>query len=310
MNKITSRIDNVTNNVGVSTICPPPISVKIELSSHCNLKCNFCAHGSIQRMIHGSMKIGLFDSIIKDLKEFGVKEIGLFYIGESFMCSWLSEAIFICKKKYGISYTFLTTNGILANENNLKSIFENGLDSLKFSYNSFDEEEFAKVTNCNGNLIHKLNDNIKLAKRIRDEGEYKCGLYASSIFQPDNPKMEPCLDLNVRPYVDEHYFLPLYNHGGFLKDGRVINGGNTGRLDRPRDPIPCWTLFKEGHITSDGDISACCFGHAPSFIFGNCREQKFSEVWNNEKYQSIRKLHLSENLNDLKNSICGSCLLL
>lgn len=309
MNKITERIDNTTYNKDLMEVCPPPISVKIELSSQCNLKCHFCAHSSSKR-VNSEMNIELFDSIIDDLNRFGVKEIGLFYLGESFMCSWLKDAISICKNKYKIPYTFLTTNGILLNEKNVTEVFESGLDSLKFSYNSYDEESFSKETGCRGNLFNKLNDNIKLTRRIRDDGKFKCGIYASSISHLNKEKMEKCLIENVYPYVDEHYFLPLYNHGGFIKDNKIIRGGNTGRLDSPRSPIPCWGLFKEGHITADGKVSACCFGQSENFFVGDCNKNKFSDIWNDVGYKKLRNLHLEGDLDKLKNSPCANCLLL
>lgn len=306
---ISQRIDNTTNNTNLNIICSPPVSVKIELTSKCNLKCKFCAHNTVKR-VNSEMNIDLFDSIIEDLKKFGVEEIGLFYLGESLLCSWLNEAIYICKNKYNIPYTFLTTNGISLNEKIINGIFENGLDSLKFSYNFYDTCTFFGETNCNGEMFNILNKNIKLTKMIRDDNNFKCKIYASSINHLNKEKMIQCLKENVYPYVDEHYFLPLYNHGGFVKDDKIIKGGNIGRLDNHRDPIPCWSLFKEGHITVDGKISACCFDHSYKFIMGDCNTEKFSNIWNNENYQNIRKLHLISNIDELKNSACSDCLFL
>ena len=49
----------------------------------------------------------------------------------------------------------------------------------------------------------------------------------------------------VRPYVDQHYWLPLYSMGAFatLRErelGYRPTAGNQGRLEALREPLPCW----------------------------------------------------------------------
>ena len=82
--------------------------------------------------------------VLKEMREAGVEEIGLFYLGESFMVPWLPEAISYAKK-IGFPYVFLTTNGSLASENKVKECMASGLDSLKFSYNYSDGDQL--ITN-------------------------------------------------------------------------------------------------------------------------------------------------------------------
>ena len=65
-----------------------------------------------------------------------VEELGLFYLGESFMCDWLPEAIAYAKD-VGFPYVFLTAmarSATPASGVHAKA----GLDSLKFSYNYAD----------------------------------------------------------------------------------------------------------------------------------------------------------------------------
>ena len=62
---------------------PCPKSVKIELTTRCNYKCAFCGY-SFRKEKREDMDINLFKKITKDMKEAGVQEIGLFYIGEPF----------------------------------------------------------------------------------------------------------------------------------------------------------------------------------------------------------------------------------
>jgi len=43
------------------------------------------------------MDRSMFERLLLEMKEAGVEEIGLFYLGESFMCRWLEEAIYFAK---------------------------------------------------------------------------------------------------------------------------------------------------------------------------------------------------------------------
>ncbi|MBI1964787.1 MAG: hypothetical protein HYS46_00920, partial [Betaproteobacteria bacterium] len=92
-----------------------------------------------------------------------------------------------------------------------------GLDSLKWSMNAADERQFEKIMGVSGRLFHNALDNVRSAWEVRRTGGYGTGLYASSI-QYDGEqqvKMERLLNERVRPYVDQHYWLPLYSMGSF-----------------------------------------------------------------------------------------------
>jgi MoaA/NifB/PqqE/SkfB family radical SAM enzyme len=109
--KITSRIDAVTRIPPAyrAATLPAPRAVKIELTSQCNYRCGFCAH-RLRQKDRGGMDRAFYERIVGEMAAAGVEELGMFYIGESFMCPWLSEAIAFAKAS-GIRYVFLTTNG-------------------------------------------------------------------------------------------------------------------------------------------------------------------------------------------------------
>ena len=141
-----------------------------------------------------------------------------------------------------------------------------GLDSLKWSVNAADEEQFEQVMGVSGKLFRTALENIRSTCEIRKEKGYKTGLYASSIRYDgeQQAKMEQLLTERVRPYVDQHYWLPLYSMGAFATEREAELGyrptaGNQGRIGALRAPLPCWSAFTEGHVTAEGKLSACCF---------------------------------------------------
>ena len=304
MNKITERIDNVTD-CSKSLVVPTPFpkSVKIELNSNCNYKCSFCATQFNLRSM-GKMDKQLFEKIIDELSIIGIQEIGLFYLGEPFLCEWLAEAIKYAKSR-GISYVFLTTNGSAMSEKKIFDCMSAGLDSIKFSVNFSDKEQFTEITKLPETVFYRVIENIKLTHRIREENNFSCGIYASCIRYDDTQPIKMKLMLEeLSVHIDEFYWLPLYTQAGLFEDSTVV--GNVGRHDNQRKGIPCWSIFTGAHITHEGLLSACCFDHKNEFIMGDLKKETFKDSWNSNEFMKLRSAHLCGDITDTK---CKNCLL-
>ena len=312
---ITQRIDAITaiGNDWRREDPPAPRSVKIELTGRCNYRCGFCALRTRKVQPKGDMDFGLFKRITREMKEAGVEEIGCFYLGESFMApQLLTAAIHWCKRELKFPYVFLTTNGSLCTRGRLHDVMNAGLDSLKFSINAADEEQFEKVMGVKTSLFHQAIENVKVAREVVQAGGYRCGIYASSIKYDgeQGEKMEKLLNEHIRPYVDEHYWLPLYSMGSLATKreeelGYRPTAGNQGRLGVLREPLPCWSVMSEGHVRSDGHMSACCFGSDDYFDIGDLNTHSFMEVWNSPTMCALRKAHLRR---DVKGTVCENCV--
>src|SRR5574343_723350 len=205
---ITSRIDGITkiDAAHSGVFISAPRSVKVELTANCNYRCGFCVKSL--RADTGDMDRALYSRLLREMRDAGVEEIGVFYIGESFTLPWLPEAIAEAKA-VGFPYVFLTTNGSASTPARVKECMEAGLDSLKFSLNFGDSAQMAEVAQVSPRLYDRAIANIKAARRVRDEGGYKCGLYASSIaFDGEQgEKMRALVAEHVEPFVDEFYLL-------------------------------------------------------------------------------------------------------
>jgi hypothetical protein len=313
MQRITERIDRITLLDGERRSSTPPIprSVKIELTARCDFQCFFCA-SAMRLRDKADIDRDFFRRILREMRALGVEEIGLFYLGESFLCSWLPEAVRFAKYECGYPYVFLTTNGRMATPDRVRACMEAGLDSLKFSFNFADAEQFMQVTNVRKIDFHRVEENLRAARQVRDEVEartgQRCGLYASSI-RYDNEqskRMEKTVE-RIIPHVDEHYWLPLYGQAGLTSGARgtVPSAGNQGRIGALRKPLPCWSLFTEGHITWDGRLSACCFDHDGRFDMGDLDLQSFPEAWHSANFQRLRSANLAE---DVRGTVCEKCI--
>lgn len=221
MGSITERIDRITllTQEYRSGTPPVPRSVKIELTARCDFQCFFCA-SSMRLRDKADIDEAFYRRVLKEMRALGVEEVGLFYLGESFLYRWLPEAI------------------------------------------RYDEGQLAR--------------------------------------------MEAAVQ-RILPYVDEHYWLPLYGQAGLTSGARGTRptAGNQGRVGALRKPLPCWSLFTEGHITFDGRLSACCFDHDGRFDMGDLNTETFMQAWHSEPFQKLRRANLAE---DVRGTACEKCI--
>jgi MoaA/NifB/PqqE/SkfB family radical SAM enzyme len=313
--KITERIDNTTRIPPeyLKAAVPAPRSVKIEISPRCNYRCGFCALRTREVQPKWDMDFDLFKRITREMREAGVEEIGVFYLGESFMNPrLLVDCIAYLKRELAMPYVFLTSNASMSFPEAVEECMKAGLDSLKWSVNAADEDQFEQIMGVSGKLFHRALDNIKAAWAVRAAKGYATGLYASSIRYDgaQQDKMETLLTEHVRPYVDQHYWLPLYSMGAFATQREAELGyrptaGNQGRIDALREPLPCWSAFTEGHVTADGKLSACCFDATAHWTMGDLTQRSFMDAWNSEAFVRLRAAHLKR---DVRGTVCEKCI--
>lgn len=303
--RITERIDRVTHlSAAVLTEMPPaPRSVKIELCARCNYRCSFCAVGTRITQSHDDMDFELFTRISRELREAGVEEFGLFLMGESFLApALLVQAVEYLKTELRVPYVFLTSNASIAHPPVVSSLMAAGLDSLKWSVTTT-PEHVAEVLGVAPHVHAAALRNIRSAWEMREQHGYATRLYASSI--AGDASMQAFLADSVLPYVDEHYWLPLYSMGG-LTSIRGAVAGNPGRSANPVASTPCWQLFSEAHVLVDGRLTACSFDAIGRWVVGDLTQQSFLEAWHSAEFRALRRAHLAHSIIDTQ---CKACLL-
>lgn len=315
---ITARIDAITGIPAERLLAAPPApkSVKVELTGRCNYRCGFCALRTRESQPKHDMDLGLFQRLAREMRAAGVEELGMFFLGESFMApELLVDAIRYAKREVGFPYLFLTTNGSLATPANVQACMEAGLDSLKWSLNYADATQFEEIAGVRQESWKRSLEHLKAARRVRDEVQartgHRCGLYASSIaYDGEQQVRMEALVAEFAPHVDQHYWLPLYSMGSLASKREAELGyrpiaGNQGRLGNLREPLPCWSAFTEGHITAAGKLSACCFDADQRWVMADLTQVSFQEGWNSLPFQELRAAHLRK---DVTGTPCQDCV--
>ena len=270
--------------------CGSPKSVKIEVASACNLKCKICYNKFAPRhslMSHEDFKIAL-DNVI----DMNIKQVGLLYLGESTLNPLLIPFIKDCKNQ-GIEYVFLTTNGILIKDDYMKELMSSGLDSIKFSLNQYNKDDYLKETGVDAFDI--VVDNIKKAWEYKVKNNLNIRLYISTVTD-DIPEDMDSFFKELSKYSDEHIYNSVTNHGG-LEDN--------GKCSHIKDGlIPCPRLFNNTYICSNLDVMCCCNGFTDKFKIGNLHDDRLKNIWNNGIIKELRRKHISGNL---EGTICNGC---
>jgi radical SAM protein with 4Fe4S-binding SPASM domain len=257
----------------------------------------------------------LFKRLAAELHDAGVEELGMFYLGESLLLPNLHKYVDYAKNEIGFDYVFLTTNGTLATPYRVEKLFTAGLDSLKFSYNYADATQFEEISGMPASLYPAMVKNVKSAQRVRNDVEkrtgHRCSISASYIaYDNEQGERMRAAVADIEPFVDEVYALPLYSQAELVGEserakGWNVTAGNRGRVGALREPLPCWSIFTEAHITADGRLVGCCFSHDEKFDMGDLNKQSFMAAWNSEKFQALRHAHLEKNV---AGTVCEKCV--
>ena len=305
---ILKKVDEHTHVVKEKLRLNPPFpdTIKIEITGRCNFNCSFCAQKSSLRKI-GDIDRNFLYRILWEAKSIGVKEIGMFLLGESFLVKELVEYIKYAKEVVGIEYVFITTNGSLCNPNRMIPIIDAGLDSIKFSINAGTKERYKKMHGVD--CFDKVTSNIKWLDSYKRANQIdSLRTCVSSIYIPEYEEELTIFKEDISQYVDDFYYLPLYNQAGHIggkEYTKII--GNPGRLDNMVGPIPCWALFNASKITWNGWLTACCFDHDEKFEIADLNKVSLIDAWNDPKFMELREEHLNNN-NFSKESLCAKCL--
>jgi MoaA/NifB/PqqE/SkfB family radical SAM enzyme len=302
MKTISEKIKQTLNipKEYLSMTPPVPKSVKIEITSRCDLKCYFCVVAYKKRVI-GHINKDLLYRLLNEIKDAGVKEVGLFWLGEPFLNDELSDYIAYAKK-IGIPYVFITTNGRLASIDKLKRVFGSGLDSIKFSINAKNKEDF--IDTCGVDAFDQVINHIQLAYAVRGE-RAKPSIFASTVFDPKREKDYGETDALISPFVDEHYKLRLYGDKTFSTSRDEVKSIVDHKHNRSiSEMLPCWSLFTIPHISYNGFMSACYCDFNPDYFMADLKKVSFIDAWHSKKFMKLREKHLEK---DILETPCQNC---
>lgn len=191
----------------------------------------------------------------------------------------------------------LITNGSMFNAENARRILAAQVDMVEFSVDACDEKNYSRVRK--GLDFNHLLRNVEMMVRLRNELGSSTRIIASAINQEG-------IDLNAVEafwkervdYVQLRKFL-TWGFGDTTKSGDPI-----AYLPKEQK-IPCPWLFERLNVDSKGKVTLCGYDIPFKYDYGDVTKDSIKDIWHNDKFETIRKLHLSGDRDKI--DICRTC---
>lgn len=271
---------------------PVPRNMQLEPTNICNYHCTFCASSKIKKTQYATMPPELFERLAVEAYQLGVREVGLYSRGESFLCPNLEDYVKRCST-IGFEYIYITTNGSLATSERVKKLIENGIHSIKFSVNAATRENYKSIHGHDN--LELVTQHIKSADKIRKYTGSNVHLAISCVITELTTDEESAFIERFSDYVDTVVFTPARSHGGHMQS-----------IARQHDDRTfCNIPFNMVNIISSGHLAACCVDFTEELVVADLRQVSLEDAWGCTRLRAIRKKHLSGNLKGLQ---CERCL--
>lgn len=288
-----------------------PISLSVEPTTACNLKCPECPSGlrSFTRPT-GKMDAHVFNNLIDELHE------TLFYLifyfqGEPYLHPQLLEMIRYAADKN--IYTATSTNAHFITEEVAEQTVKSGLDRMIISidgatqatYESYRKEgKLEKVLEGTRNMVaakkklrsstphlvwqflvvrpneHEIGEIKKLA---REYGVNKVAFKTAQIYDYEQGN-------ELIPTIDKYSRYSKKADGSYSAKNKMLD--------------ECWKMWHSSVVTWDGKVVPCCFDKDAHHELGNVQDADFEAVWHSRQYESFRE-QLLNSRSDIE--MCKNC---
>jgi len=243
-----------------------PISIAIEPTTACNLRCPECPSGmrKFSRKT-GNLKTDLFEKIINQLSK-RTLWLTLYFQGEPYINPDFFELIKIANSKK--IHTSTSTNAHFLNPDNAIKTVESGLDRIIISIDGTTQEVYEQYRK-EGNLekvIEGTKNLIEARKKLHSATPNI--IFQFLVVKPNEHQIEEIEQLGKTLAVDEVVFKSAqvydYENGNPLipenqKHSRYIQGKDGKYRLKNKLTNHCWRMWSSCVITWDGLVVPCCF---------------------------------------------------
>ena len=201
-------------------------------------------------------------------------------------------------KEAGVCDVMFNTNASLLTEKKAVEIIKSGLDKLFFSFDSPYREQYNKIR-VKGDYDKVLN-NIKNFMKIKKEMKSDTPITrVQMVLMKENKHEFKDFVKLFTPIVDTIAHIDYLDHGIQDTKKAVVD------FSRKTKKFCCPQLWQRMFIHPDGIVTPCCIDSDRKLVMGNTNKNSPKEIWNNQKYKEMRKLHLQGKIDDIPT--CKKC---
>jgi len=258
-----------------------PKRIEIELVSDCNLRCTYCPRHYVNNL-NGYMDFELFKKIVDEIRKFNPILV-LHRRGESLLHPKFNEMLNYLKGDF--KEVQMATNATLLTKDKYEAIVNN-LTFLSFSLDTKESFNKTRIPAKYQIVVKKILDFLEF-----NQGRVKTQVSMVNVGQP-------------KKEIEE--FIKFWK--GKVDRIRIYEAhsldGKFGKLKNPRTKRkPCIMPFYQMTIYENG-IVARCNHDWDSDGMGDVNKNSLIEIFNNEKYQDLRRQHQTLNITD---KVCIKC---
>lgn len=288
-----------------------PISISIEPTTSCNLRCPECPSGlrSFSRPT-GMLDPVFFQKLLRELSP-RLTFLTFYFQGEPYLNQRFLEMVSEAQKA-GL-YTVTSTNGHYLTDAMCEATIKSGLSRLIVSLDGTTQETYAAYRV--GGSLEKVVEGVKrlVAARKRLSSKRPYIVFQFLVVKPNEHQIQEAQKLALDLEVDDIWFKtaqiygyekgsplipdnPIYSRYALQEDGSYRF---KGKLENH-----CWKLWHAPVITWDGTVVPCCFDKDAHHPMGTLQESPFAEIWKGPAYAKFRSSVLRSRK---ETDICTNC---
>lgn len=300
----------ISQQKGKAQIAGLPISMAIEPTTACNLKCPECPSGlrSFTRPT-GKLDVALFKKIMEEVSPH-LMYLTFYFQGEPYLNPAFLDMVKIASRHK--IYTTTSTNAHFLDDPNAKRTVESGLNRLIISIDGSSQDTYESYRK-EGDLRKVLEGTRNVVKWKKRQRSNLKVVWQFLVVKPNEHQI-PEIEILAKEYgVDKVAFKTAqiydYKNGSDLiptidKYSRYRKNSDGTYAIKNKLEDKCWKMWNSCVITWDGQVIPCCFDKDASHSFGNVSEKPFKDIWFSNQYQHFRNALLTSRS---EIEICKNC---
>lgn len=273
-----------------------PLSIAVEPTTSCNLRCPECPSGlrSFTRPT-GMLQSETFNRIISELRPW-LTQLTFYFQGEPYLNPAFLDLVEIAVKN-GI-YTSTSTNAHYLKYDTAVRTVQSGLHRILISIDGSTQETYEQYR-IGGQLEKVLEGTRNLVRAKEELGSSTPHIVFQFLVVKPNEHQIPDMEaLAIAAGVDE-FRLKTAQIYDFENGSPLIpeqekysryRKGEDGKY-KIKNPLlnQCWKMWHSAVLTWDGKVLPCCFDKDGHHQLGSLEKSTFLKVWKNEAYDNFRK---------------------
>jgi len=255
-------------------------SVLFEVRTRCNGTCPFCAASTqFEKRKDTIMPKALYIKVINELKNERYKGRIAYHVNnDPLLFPDLPEFVKYARTNLPSAWIQILTNGKLLTETIADRLMSAGINEL--TINLYSDDLGLQMSEVLDKIREKIIPQYYQEKQIQHG--YGPGIGNTKIFRFNVFRQK----LNV----------VKSSRAGTAPNKRIKSRYPRGFCEHP---------FTQFNITADGRVAKCCADFYFSDPMGNLKEQSVMEIWNEERFQNVRKVLLEGNRDSIET--CRKC---